>query len=695
MSSVVTAVRHGDWSLADSLCDRLPEALQRSREVRYVRARVALSLNDPGRALTFLTDLAPAIPVLSRDILRLEARALSLLGRHALSRAKYIYISSHGGGSHDLTLAAIEAFSAGDFTAAATSMRAWIDNPPAGLDRARALSLSARALASHGDTRASLSAWRKLLVSEPDASQTRDALAALTHARVSLTVDEQLSRAATLVRRARYTEALAIVEPMAPLRGRDEGQRLHLLGRACFGLRTRYLDAHRFLSLAARHSNGPDRDEDAFLSARALSRADRDDEAVRAYDHVARTQSGRWSDEAAFRAAWLVAHHHRTDEAVRRLREFLAVRPSASSRLRVEAAWQLGWSLYTARRFAESAEPLARSGEMSSHHLERGRGMYWSAMAHARAGELTVAVRGWREMIAHRPLTWYALLSEARLREHGERVEVLPEAPTARPAPRVVLPAKAQWLQALGFDDDAATALDEVDESLRATLPAGRADEALAVTWLSLGQARRAYVLSSRHAGALDPLPTENTRWVWNTGFPRPHPTDVARAETEAGLPRNYLYAVMRQESGFNSRDVSSARAIGLLQMIPPTTRRVAQSLHIPFRESMLYEPEYNIRVGGWYIGRLFRQYHGVLARAVGSYNAGPGAMGRWISAFGSEDTDVFVERIPYDETRGYVRRVIQNLARYRYLYGPREDDGVPLRLPLRSESTVDTLVDY
>lgn len=695
MDAVVAAVRREAWAEADALCERLPEATLRTREIRYLRARVAIERRDHARALTLLDGLAPLIPALSVDILRMEAEALAHLDRHADARTKYEHLAAHGGGPRDRAQAAVQALAAGDHAAAAAVMRAWVERPPPGIDHARAWSLAARALEANGDHASALAAWRKLAVDEPDAAQAREALAALGRANLTLTVDEQMQRAGTLIHRARYAEALAILEPLPPQRGRAEGRRLHLLGRACYGMRTRYVDANRFLTLASRHPDGPDRDEDAFLAARSLARADRDDESVRAFDVVARTQSGRWSDEAAYRAAWLEAHHRHTDSAVRRLREFLQLRPSASSRLRVEAAWHLGWTLYTAGRFAESVDALARSGEMSSHHLERGRGMYWSAMARARSGDVPGAIRGWREMIAHRPLTWYALLSEARLRERNETVEPPPPPPEARPAPTVTLPPKAQWLRALGFDEDAARALDEVDERLRATLPADRADEALARTWLSLGEARRAFLLSSRHAGALDPLPTTNTRWVWDAGFPRPHAAAVEAAEDEAGLPRQYLYAIMRQESGFNSRDVSSARAIGLLQMIPPTTRRVAQTLHIEFRESMLFDPDYNIRVGGWYIGRLFRQYHGVLPRAVGSYNAGPGAMGRWVREFGDEDLDVFVERIPFDETRGYVRRVVQNLARYRYLYGPREDGNVPLRLPLRPVGEVEALVDY
>jgi soluble lytic murein transglycosylase-like protein len=128
--------------------------------------------------------------------------------------------------------------------------------------------------------------------------------------------------------------------------------------------------------------------------------------------------------------------------------------------------------------------------------------------------------------------------------------------------------------------------------------------------------------------------------------------------------------------------------------MIPPTTRRVAQEMGIPYREEMLFEPDYNIQTGGHYIGRLFAQYNGVLPRSIGAFNAGPGAMNGFVRRWPDAELDVFVERIPYDETRTYVRRVMQNLARYRYLYGPRTE-GWPMRLELTTAAAVGAVVDY
>ncbi len=692
LAAVVALVRSGERSGVRAALERLPAAVQSSPEARFIAARVALDLGDPAAALARLPGVAAALPALSLEARRMEAAALAATGRHPEARAAWEALATRGGGASDRTQAALEAWVAGDRRGAAAAMRAWVARPPAGIDRARAWALAAEALDATGDAAAALEARRRLAVDEPDTTAGVQGLAALVRAGRPLGAVQSLERAGVLLGRARHAEAIESLQAIPTLAGRDEARRVHLLGRAFFGARGRYPEAHRWLSAASRNPLNDSRDEDAFMAARALSRADQDDDAVRAYDAVARALRGRWSDEAAFRAAWLDSHHARREQAVARWRAFLRDRPGAPSRLRVDAAWHLGWTLYSAGRFADAVEPLARSGEVATHHLERGRGRYWSAVARLRAGDAAGAVTAWRGLIEHRPLTWYAMLAESRLRAQGAAPEPPPPPPSARPRPPLALPPRARWLAALGFDREAAEVLVAEDDALRATLPRDRADEVMAGAYLALGEARRAFLLSSRHAEALDALPTTSTRWIWDAGFPRPFAPLVEAAEDANGLPRDYLYAIMRQESGFNARDVSTARAIGLLQMVPPTTRRVAQELGIPFAEDQLFEPAYNVRVAGHYIGRLYRQYRAVLPRAIGSFNAGPGAMNRWMREHGGDDVDAFVEHIPFDETRTYVRRVVQNLARYRYLYA-RPERGVAL--PLHSDAAVDAIVDY
>ncbi len=692
LAAVVALVRDGDRSAARAALERLPSSVQRTPEARFVLAKLALDDGDGRTALRAVDGLAALLPALDVDVRRIEAAALASAGRHAEARVAFDALAARGGGARDRTHAVLEAWAAGDHRQPLESMRSWVAHPPAAIDRSRAWGLAAEALDESGEGVLALEARRRLAVDEPDTAAGQRALAALQQAGHPLTTASALERVATLLERARHAEAIEALTAIPAARGRDETRRVHLWGRATFGARTRYVEAHRWLTLASQDPANPDREEDAFLAARALSRADRDDEAVRAYDAVAMRSRGRWADEAAFRAAWLASRHARVDDAVRRWNAFLRDRPDAAAHLRVDAAWHLGWTLYGAGRFAEAIEPLARSGDWATHHLERGRGRYWSGVCRARTGDAAGAVQAWRALDAHRPLTWYALLAEARIGAQGGTVEPLAAPPEARPRPPVPLPARVRWLAVLGFDREAADVLAADEDRLRASLPRDRADESLAGAYLALGDARRAFVLASHHADALDALPDATTRWVWDASFPRPLPAQVAASETRNALPRDYLYAIMRQESGFNGRDVSSARAIGLLQMVPPTTRRVAAELGIPFTEDRLFEPAYNIVVGGHYIGRLFRQYRGVLPRAIGSYNAGPGAMNRWLREHGADEADAFVEAIPFDETRTYVRRVVQNLARYRYLRGAGE---APLTLPLRNDPGVDEIVDY
>lgn len=694
LEAAVEAARRIEYRDAWAIAERLPDEVKRSREGRYLRARLAMLIDRPADALPLLDGLAPRLPTLRVEVARMQCRALAELGRHAEARAAYERLAADGGGAEDRAHAAMEALAAGDTRAAATAMRGWAASPPSGVPHAAAWRAAATALEASGDPSGAVAAWRRIAVDEPDHRDAPAALAALRRLNAPLTTEQSLARAAKLLSRARQTEAVAVLNALPALTGAAATRRTHLLGRALYAARGHYAEAHVALAAASRDAANPHRDEDAFLAARALARADRDDESVRAFDQVARSDSGRWGHEAAFRAAWLNTHHANRAVAIERFRRFLRERSGASERLRVEAAWHLGWALYESSRFNEAAEALERSSEMATHHLERGRGRYWAALARKRAGDTRGAIAGWRALIAHRPLTWYALLAEARLRAEGEEVPADAAPPSARPAPAIELPATARWLHALGFDRDAAERVADVESSLRRSVPSDRADEAMAAVWTSLGESRRAFVLSSRHADHLDDLPDANTRWIWDAGFPRPHAHRVEAAEDEQRLPRHYLYAIMRQESAFNDRDVSSARAIGLLQMIPPTTRRVARTLGLEFSEELLFQPAYNIRVGGWYIGRLFHQYREVLPRAIGAFNAGPGAMGRWVRQWPDDEIDLFVERIPYDETRTYVKRVIQNLSRYRYLYGPREASG-PFRVSLSTRAEVDALVDY
>jgi soluble lytic murein transglycosylase len=136
----------------------------------------------------------------------------------------------------------------------------------------------------------------------------------------------------------------------------------------------------------------------------------------------------------------------------------------------------------------------------------------------------------------------------------------------------------------------------------------------------------------------------------------------------------------MREESQFNPEALSSAGARGLMQVMPSTGAQVAQQIKVRgFDGGKLYDADTGINIGTWYIGNLMKRFKGDPILAAAAYNAGPEAVASWIKKNGYHaDRDLFVESIPYMETRGYVKKVLRNYAEYKRIYGRTADIAPP-----------------
>jgi len=106
------------------------------------------------------------------------------------------------------------------------------------------------------------------------------------------------------------------------------------------------------------------------------------------------------------------------------------------------------------------------------------------------------------------------------------------------------------------------------------------------------------------------------------------------------------------------------------MQVMPSVGRSIATSLRYPFWDDvLLYQPDVNLQIGCIHLAEMLRQYGGI-ARALAAYNAGGSRVDRWSTKRGVQDPDVFIERIPFTETRDYVRIIERNRAMYRGVYG-------------------------
>jgi soluble lytic murein transglycosylase len=153
-------------------------------------------------------------------------------------------------------------------------------------------------------------------------------------------------------------------------------------------------------------------------------------------------------------------------------------------------------------------------------------------------------------------------------------------------------------------------------------------------------------------------------RTFWTLLFPQAFWPEVLQQS------KHVVLSMMRQESAFNPAAVSRAGAIGLMQLMPATAQDVAARLALPqVSVEQLHDPQLSITLGTQYFAELLERYQGNVVLALAAYNAGPGQVARWREQWPHLAMEEFIEHIPFDETRAYIKLVLRNLAVYERLY--------------------------
>ncbi len=151
-----------------------------------------------------------------------------------------------------------------------------------------------------------------------------------------------------------------------------------------------------------------------------------------------------------------------------------------------------------------------------------------------------------------------------------------------------------------------------------------------------------------------------------NLRFPVIYSDEVSLASQETAVPPEYILAVARQESAFAADARSPAGAMGLMQLMPATASQTARSIGMKYRKADLLEPSQNLLLGGTYLSQMLERFDGNRILATAAYNAGPHRVDRWRNPAGQEvEFDIWIETIPFKETRGYV----QNVLTYSVIY--------------------------
>lgn len=302
-----------------------------------------------------------------------------------------------------------------------------------------------------------------------------------------------------------------------------------------------------------------------------------------------------------------------------------------------------------AREFAT----LTRTGDASQAE-------YWEGKALERAGDRNGARAAWRRVLQRDSMSYYAVLSARRLGTSAlhsaagtagyPRLAVVDSAMV-----RIGLLRRYDMSPEVGFES---TALMRMALAEPATLLA------VAAAFRESGDAGRSIALGRRALAELGSSPR-----VLRLVYPvTARETLIARARS-ARIDPVLVAALIRQESGFNPRALSPAGAMGLMQVMPSVGRSIARGLGIvPWSAALLYDPSVNITIGIRHLAPLIRSQPDV-AHALAAYNAGESRVRRWSLKAGARDPDLFTERIPFAETREYVKVVQRNRELYQVLY--------------------------
>jgi soluble lytic murein transglycosylase len=446
----------------------------------------------------------------------------------------------------------------------------------------------------------------------------------------------KLKMGVSLVRLKRYDQARSLFQELAAERNAEAGEAVVWLARIFL----RQDDGERLKELAA------------GMTARGLANEQR---------MTVLMLLGAWHEDQAQDAQASLAYQR-------------VVAQAEQSATKSEALWRIGWMHYRNGRFDEAAGTLLGLIDTKGEHFFVPQAMYWTAKSLEKRKQAGSAEL-YQRLCRHYPYTYYCQVARNRsvtadISDDGAGPPGIVQAP-ADSRFRAGVEADVRYQKALelkwvGSEQDAAKELAALSErylrdrrvlaEISALLSeAGAHHQALRLV--------RQYFREGLERGSEPVLPS-----LWPVAYPTAYLPTIRQAAGQRVDPF-LAAAIIREESQYDPSAVSRTGAIGLMQVMPATAHTLAKKQGwADVGRADLFQEGTNIRVGVGYLGDLLQQFSGDVVRAVASYNAGPQIVAAWIAKFGDREPDEFVEMIPYQETRHYVKRVLRSYHEYRRL---------------------------
>ena len=534
----------------------------------------------------------------------------------------------------------------------------------------------------------------------------KTAPAAEAGALVAHSVDELLSRGMILFDANQNTQAEATFSSALATPGLDKTVQCKLrfhLAQSVWKQRQRQRAAPLFDQAIAGCREAGERDllaRSLYQGARSYASAGDRDKAIALYAQIEKDHAGhRLADDARLRAAEVYTDDNKDAEAEKLLSDLADIYPKGD--MAPEALWRLAFDRLRDHDYDKALhwldQELRRYPREDIFYAE-GRALYWKARIFEKKGERKQAREGYEHAVREYPLSVYTLFSLERLRK------VAPEARKElvhdlrkhmgdidKKSPwefgKQAVFGEPGFLRAvefarMGLGSEARRELAKlglrVGSSKGEGTPSAGREDALWITAILLDRGNQwnashsvpRYALSSfRRTYPNGGRPEAK----WRLGYPKAFHDIVAKHCRANKVPEALQWAIMREESSFYPRAESFANALGLTQMMMKTAGRFAKW---PVTREALFDPDKNVEIGSHFLAFLLEHYDGAVPLVISGYNAGEGGVDRWLRDRGNLELDEFIETIPFDETRGYTKRVLSSYLTYAWLY--QSDKPVP-----------------
>jgi soluble lytic murein transglycosylase len=575
--------------------------------------------------------------------------------------------------------AATLAARAGDDEGAQAALKRLIGSYPDSPTLPEALYLLGQTGEARGQRDAAASTYRELRILAPTtgwADGAEDRLAALAAAGIAmppLSTAQRLDRAERLLKGGVPKTASDEAQRIADESG-DAGiavRALRIVADASARLR-RYEMAARTLALVADRVAPERRPGVKLEQARLLRRAGQRAKALAMLTSVENSPTESEAAEAGYLKGEMLEDMDRLTEAASTYRT-LASRYRARNVAGL-ALWRLGWIAYLSGDLGGAEQAWTRVSEIPGGRALRVPALYWAGRVREQQAGTGAAEPTYRRVLAEAPRSYYGVLAANRVAVDGAPGPGATEPAIRLPAdPREAVAedpgfVRVELLRRIGLVEFALRELGDV-------VLASVSDP------VRLYGASAIYARDERYHLALRILRRHFTQFAiaghptlprafWEMLYPFGWRSDVAEIAQRAGIDPFLVAAVIRQESSYDPKAQSPAGARGLMQLMPATAGPMARVRGLTFSDELLEDPRANLELGTAFLAGLMKEFRDPRL-ALAAYNAGDGRLRQWWKARKTSDLEAFVERIPFNETQDYVKRVMLGWYEYRRLYGP------------------------